>query len=60
MNEKSSTMKHNVGRISEAYGIPLDDPISIYLKDFMEFEMRNNLVPFNEDNNAQVLRNWPS
>lgn len=59
MNEKSSTMKLNVGRIQEAYGIPLDDPISIYLKDFMEFEMKNNLIHFNEDNNAHILANWP-
>jgi len=55
--ERADAILDNRKVISEAYGIEEGDRILIYMKDFMEFEMKKKLIHFNLDDNEYMLKN---
>lgn len=42
--------------MKQAYKLKDDNPILIYINDFMEFEIANNLHNFNLDDNAYLMK----
>ena len=50
--DRAEQIINNVKSVKEAYGLDENDPALIYINDFMELEMREDLVKFNLDDNS--------